>query len=37
VADEREGLLAYLAQQRSSVCTIRVAAHGLTDDRARAF
>jgi uncharacterized damage-inducible protein DinB len=33
VADEREGLLAYLAQQRH---VLRVAAHGLTDDQARA-
>jgi uncharacterized damage-inducible protein DinB len=33
VADEREGLLAYLAQQRYFV---RVAAHGLTDEQARA-
>jgi uncharacterized damage-inducible protein DinB len=33
VADEREGLLAFLAQQRS---VIRVAAFGLTDDQARA-
>jgi len=33
VADEREGLLAYLAQQRH---VLRVAAHGLTDDEARA-
>jgi uncharacterized damage-inducible protein DinB len=33
VADEREGLLAYLAQQRD---VIRIAAHGLSDDQARA-
>lgn len=33
VADEREGLLAYLAQQRQFV---RVAAHGLTEEQARA-
>ena len=33
VADEREGLLAYLAQQRDA---IRYAAHGLTDEQARA-
>jgi len=33
VADEREGLLAYLAQQRA---VIRVAAYGLTDEQARA-
>jgi uncharacterized damage-inducible protein DinB len=33
VADEREGLLAYLAQQRY---VIRLAAYGLTDDQARA-
>ena len=33
VADEREGLLAYLAQQRDA---IRFAAHGLTDEQARA-
>jgi uncharacterized damage-inducible protein DinB len=33
VADEREGLLAYLAQQRDA---IRIAAHGLTDEQARA-
>ncbi|HEY3262754.1 MAG TPA: DinB family protein [Pseudonocardiaceae bacterium] len=33
VADEREGLLAYLAQQRDAV---RIAAHGLTDEQARA-
>jgi len=32
VADEREGLLAYLAQQRDA---IRIAAHGLTDEQAR--
>ena len=32
VADERSGLLAYLAQQRDALC---VAAHGLTDDQAR--
>jgi len=33
VADEREGLLAYLAQQRDAV---RIAAHGLTEEQARA-
>jgi len=33
VADEREGLLAYLAQQRS---VMRIAAHGLSDEQARA-
>jgi uncharacterized damage-inducible protein DinB len=33
VADEREGLLAYLAQQRS---VLKLAAYGLTDDQARA-
>ena len=33
VADEREGLLAYLAQQRLA---LRLSAHGLTDDQARA-
>jgi uncharacterized damage-inducible protein DinB len=33
VADEREGLLAYLAQQRLA---LRLAAYGLTDDQARA-
>ena len=33
VADEREGLLAYLAQQRY---VLRLAAHGLTDAQARA-
>jgi Protein of unknown function (DUF664) len=33
VADEREGLLAFLAQQRYFV---RVATHGLTDEQARA-
>jgi uncharacterized damage-inducible protein DinB len=33
VADEREGLLAYLAQQRY---VIRIAAYGLTDERVRA-
>ncbi|MFE0649387.1 DinB family protein [Streptomyces sp. NPDC059534] len=32
VADERDGLLAYLAQQRQ---TLRATAHGLTDDQAR--
>ncbi len=32
VADEREGLLAYLAQQRDA---IRIAAYGLTDEQAR--
>jgi uncharacterized damage-inducible protein DinB len=32
VADERAGLLAYLAQQRH---VLRVAAHGLTDEQAR--
>ncbi len=33
VADEREGLLAYLAQQRF---VLRLTAHGLTDEQARA-
>ncbi|MFB6841221.1 DinB family protein [Streptomyces sp. NPDC056361] len=33
VADERDGLLAYLAQQRRH---LRATAHGLTDDQARA-
>jgi uncharacterized damage-inducible protein DinB len=33
VADEREGLLAYLRQQRFA---LRTAAHGLTDEQARA-
>jgi uncharacterized damage-inducible protein DinB len=33
VADERDGLLAYLAQQRS---VVRIAAYGLTDEQARA-
>jgi uncharacterized damage-inducible protein DinB len=33
VADEREGLLAYLAQQRS---VMRIAAFGLSDEQARA-
>jgi uncharacterized damage-inducible protein DinB len=33
IADEREGLLAYLAQQRE---VIRIAAYGLTDEQARA-
>jgi uncharacterized damage-inducible protein DinB len=33
VADEREGLLAYLAQQRG---VLKIAAHGLTDEQARA-
>jgi uncharacterized damage-inducible protein DinB len=33
VADERDGLLAYLAQQRS---VIRITAYGLADDQARA-
>ena len=33
VADEREGLVAYLAQQRY---VLRVAAYGLTDEQARA-
>jgi hypothetical protein len=33
VADEREGLLAYLAQQRLS---LRLTAYGLTDEQARA-
>ncbi|HEX8919624.1 MAG TPA: DinB family protein [Chloroflexota bacterium] len=33
VADEREGLLAYLAQQRYA---LRIAAYGLTDEQARA-
>jgi uncharacterized damage-inducible protein DinB len=32
VADERQGLLAFLAQQRAAV---RTAAHGLTEDQAR--
>ena len=32
IADEREGLLAFLAQQRDG---LRYAAHGLTDDEAR--
>lgn len=32
VADERDGLLAYLAQQR---CALRATAYGLTDDQAR--
>jgi hypothetical protein len=32
VADERQGLLAFLAHQRSA---IRNAAYGLTDDQAR--
>jgi hypothetical protein len=32
VADEREGLLAYLTQQRDAV---RIAAYGLTDEQAR--
>jgi uncharacterized damage-inducible protein DinB len=32
VADEREGLLAYLAQQRA---VIRIAAYGLSDEQAR--
>src|SRR5882724_4088347 len=32
VADEREGLMAYLEQQRH---VLRVAAHGLTDEQAR--
>lgn len=32
VADEREALLAYLAQQRH---VLRIAAHGLTDEQAR--
>ncbi|MFC6878145.1 MULTISPECIES: DinB family protein [Actinomadura] len=32
VADERDGLLSFLAQQRH---VVRVAAHGLTDDQAR--
>ena len=32
IADEREGLLAYLTQQRQ---TLRATAHGLTDDQAR--
>lgn len=32
VSDEREGLLAFLAQQRDAV---RIAAHGLTDEQAR--
>lgn len=33
VADEREGLLAYLEQQRH---VLRIAAHGLTEEQARA-
>jgi hypothetical protein len=33
VADEREGLMAYLEHQRH---VLRVAAYGLTDDQARA-
>ena len=33
VAGEREGLLAYLAQQRD---LLRIAAHGITDEQARA-
>jgi uncharacterized damage-inducible protein DinB len=33
VADEREGLLAYLAQQRD---LLRIAVHGITDEQARA-
>ena len=33
VADERQALLAYLAQQRS---VVRIAAYGLTDEQARA-
>ena len=33
VADEREGLLAFLAQQRDA---LRIAAHGLTDEQAAA-
>lgn len=33
IADEREGLLAYLAQQRDAFRTV---AHGLTDEQARA-
>ncbi|WP_158885553.1 DinB family protein [Amycolatopsis anabasis] len=33
IADERDGLLAYLAQQRR---VLRIAAHGLTDEQARA-
>ena len=33
VADEREGLMAYLAQQRS---VLQIAAYGLTDEQARA-
>ena len=33
VTDERDGLLTYLAQQR---LVIRIAAHGLTDEQARA-
>jgi uncharacterized damage-inducible protein DinB len=32
VADERDGLLSYLAQQRH---VLRIAAHGLTDEQAR--
>jgi uncharacterized damage-inducible protein DinB len=34
VADEREGLLGFLAQQRDA---LRIAAHGLTDEQARAM
>jgi hypothetical protein len=33
IADEREGLLAYLAQQRDA---FRIVAHGLSDEQARA-
>jgi uncharacterized damage-inducible protein DinB len=33
IADEREGLLAYLAQQRQ---LLRIAVHGLTEEQARA-
>jgi hypothetical protein len=33
VDDERDGLLAYLAQQRY---VLRLTSHGLTDDEARA-
>jgi hypothetical protein len=33
VTDERDGLLSYLAQQRY---VLRLAAHGLTDEQARA-
>jgi hypothetical protein len=33
IVDEREGLLAYLAQQREA---FRIVAHGLTDEQARA-